>query len=183
MKISPESRASQPAGKLTRSQSMFCSNCGKQITENDKFCPACGKPAGAEEELNPASPAAAARPVQPAPAKFTTGGPAADVPDHTAFSILVTVFGFFMCCCVNPVTPLLGIVAIIVSSNSRRKLREGDITGALSDANTARLLCLIAAALFAVIWAARILLQLFGHHPIIDYNMMHEFQRKFGRVI
>lgn len=55
------------------------------------------------------------------------------------WSILVTIFGFFTCC-LNPVSIVVGIIAIVFSSRVDEKQRRGDHEGAKNDARVAMIL-------------------------------------------
>jgi hypothetical protein len=69
------------------------------------------------------------------------------VGNYMVWSIVLTVVTA-LCC--NPIALVLGIIGIVKSSSANSKKTAGDLTGALADANTARMLCIIGTVLAAL---------------------------------
>jgi hypothetical protein len=94
------------------------------------------KPLGTFPELAGLSAAAAPMPPAPGPA-YGTATATANVPTYLWQSIVVT-----LCCCLP-----VGIPAIIFSAQVNSKLAAGDLAGATSASNKARMFCWIALGL------------------------------------
>jgi hypothetical protein len=99
---------------------MFCTQCGASNAEGAGVCAQCG------------------RPLQPAPvtgqvlAQASQAG-AMDVPNYLVFAILATVL-----CCLPA-----GIPAIVYAAQVNGKLQAGDIAGARSASQNAKMWCWI----------------------------------------
>jgi hypothetical protein len=116
-------------------------------------CPKCGwtnpddaaKCANCMAELAPGQP----QPTQQMPQQPYVQQPcvAGGVSDFMTWSIVVTVIGVLFC---NLVSLVLGIIGIVKSSSARSKTAAGDQAGAAGEANTAKILCIIATCLLVV---------------------------------
>jgi H+/gluconate symporter-like permease len=91
---------------------MYCQNCGQSNPPEAVQCSACGVTL------------AIATPPSPPPA-----APRPDIPNHLVWAILATLF-----CCLPG-----GIVAIVFAARVDGKVAAGDIQGAISDSNNAKL--------------------------------------------
>ncbi len=67
----------------------------------------------------------------------------ANIPNHLAWSIISTVLATCLCCPLG----LVGIVAIVFSSQVNSKLNQGDLEGARRASDNARIWCWVATAL------------------------------------
>ncbi|UBB25635.1 CD225/dispanin family protein [Pseudoxanthomonas japonensis] len=67
----------------------------------------------------------------------------ANIPNHLAWSIISTVLATCLCCPLG----LVGIVAIVFSSQVNSKLNQGDLEGARRASNNAKTWCWVATAL------------------------------------
>ncbi|NOT88469.1 MAG: CD225/dispanin family protein [Lysobacter sp.] len=83
----------------------------------------------------------------------TTAAPGS-IPNHLAWAIIATVFSLCLCCGIPGL--FTGIAAIVFSSQVNSKLNAGDIAGAQSASNTAKILCWIttACAIIGLFWLA-----------------------------
>src|SRR5579864_8597729 len=100
---------------------MFCSQCGSNNADNALVCVQCGR------SLQPgATPA-------PLPVTGVVLPPGATVPNYLVFAILATVF-----CCLPA-----GIPAIVFAAQVNGKLQAGDLAGAQSASNNAKMWCWI----------------------------------------
>lgn len=67
-----------------------------------------------------------------------------NLPDnYMTLSIVATVLGFLTCCTSCLISAILGIIAIVFSSQVSNKFIVGDYQGALSDAKTAKILSIV----------------------------------------
>ncbi|KFN45557.1 hypothetical protein N787_12760 [Arenimonas metalli CF5-1] len=104
---------------------MYCQNCGQSNPASAVQCGACGVTL------------AIATPPPPAPRPY--------VPNHLVWAILATLF-----CCLPG-----GIVAIVYAARVDGKVSAGDIAGARSDSDNAKLWSLISIGIplaFGVLW-------------------------------
>lgn len=132
---------------------MYCRKCGVQNEEDAIQCSACGEKFvnNNEDFLKKAEPVKAeegntSEPVQSTVQQYV---PQQDnvmpnnerpVGNNMVYSILITVFGAISCCCANPVSLPLGIIAIVYSNQVDQKMRLGDFEGAKRSAKTAKIL-------------------------------------------
>ncbi len=79
-------------------------------------------------------------------------GGADKVPNYLAWSIVMTVLGFF--CCLIAAAP--GVVAIVFASQVNSKLTAGDRAGALSASKSAKLWATIASITVGVVFVLSI---------------------------
>jgi hypothetical protein len=81
----------------------------------------------------------------------TTAAPGS-IPNHLAWAIIATVFSLCLCCGIPGL--ITGIAAIVFSAQVNSKLNAGDLAGAQSASNTAKILCWIttACAIIGLIW-------------------------------
>src|SRR5579863_3098085 len=100
---------------------MFCTQCGANNADNALVCAQCGR------SLQPGTPGA------PLPVTGVVLPPGATVPNYLVFAILATVF-----CCLP-----LGIPAIVYAAQVNGKLQAGDLAGAQSASNNAKMWCWI----------------------------------------
>lgn len=127
---------------------MQCPKCGWQNPDNATECNNCFT------EMTPAAPQQpqptqqmpqqpyAQQPQQPYGQQPYTQQPYAqgalqNVPDHTIWSVIITIVSLF-CCCYLPVPVAFGIVAIVKSSQANNKKAMGDYLGALRESNAAK---------------------------------------------
>jgi hypothetical protein len=111
---------------------VFCHKCGTENSEEESYCISCKeqlKVSLLKENILAESDEKHQEP------KINNQ----HVRSPLVWSILVTVFGFFTCC-LNPVSIVVGIIAIVFSSRVDEKQRLGDYNGAKSDAKTAMIL-------------------------------------------
>ena len=104
---------------------MYCQNCGQSNPADAVQCSACGVTL------------AIAAPPPPAPRPY--------IPNHLVWAILATLF-----CCLPG-----GIVAIVYAARVDGKVAAGDIAGARSDSDNAKLWSMISIGIplaFGVLW-------------------------------
>jgi uncharacterized membrane protein YvbJ len=99
---------------------MFCAQCGANNADGATFCSQCGGNLLAGAALAPRAGAA----ILPA---------GVNVPNYLVFAILATVL-----CCLPA-----GIPAIVYAAQVNGKLQAGDLTGAQSASNNAKMWCWI----------------------------------------
>jgi hypothetical protein len=104
----------------------FCPQCGFSNADDAMVCAQCGR------NLRPAT---SAPPLQATGVVMPPGGAA--VPNYLVYAILTTV----VCC------PATGIPAIIYASQVNTKLQLGDVAGAQTASNNAKMWCWISLAL------------------------------------
>jgi interferon-induced transmembrane protein len=104
----------------------FCPQCGFSNADDVMVCAQCGR------NLRPAT---SAPPLQATGVVMPPGGAA--VPNYLVYAILTTV----VCC------PATGIPAIIYASQVNTKLQLGDVAGAQTASNNAKMWCWISLAL------------------------------------
>jgi hypothetical protein len=104
----------------------FCPQCGFSNADDAMVCAQCGR------NLRPAT---SAPPLQATGVVMPPGGAA--VPNYLVYAILTTV----VCC------PATGIPAIIYASQVNTKLQLGDVAGAHTASNNAKMWCWISLAL------------------------------------
>jgi Interferon-induced transmembrane protein/zinc-ribbon domain len=104
----------------------FCPQCGFSNADDAMVCAQCGR------NLRPAT---SAPPLQTTGVVMPPGGAA--VPNYLVYAILTTV----VCC------PATGIPAIIYASQVNTKLQLGDVAGAQTASNNAKMWCWISLAL------------------------------------
>ncbi len=75
-----------------------------------------------------------------------------NIPNHLAWAIISTVLATCLCCPLG----LVGIVAIVFSSQVNTKLNQGDVEGARRASNNAKIWCWVATglAIIGLIWSA-----------------------------
>jgi hypothetical protein len=103
---------------------MFCAQCGANNADDAAACVQCGR------NLQAVAPV----PLQPAGVVLPPG---ATVQNYLVFAILATVF-----CCLPT-----GIPAIIYAAQVNSKLQAGDLAGAQTASNNAKMWCWISAGL------------------------------------
>ena len=157
---------------------MFCRKCGAENQEDAIQCSACGEsfvknnedflkkaePVNKTEEQIPQQPVQT--PVQQYVPQQDAQQPAYAKPvsNNMVYSILITVFGALSCCCLNPASLPLGIIAIVYSNQVDQKVRMGDIEGAKKSARTAKILNWVG---FGLIMLALVVVILF--YVIVGY--------------
>ena len=77
---------------------------------------------------------------------MNTAAPTQPIPNYLAWAIVSTVLATCLCCPIG----LIGIVAIVFSSQVNTKLGQGDIEGARRASNNAKIWCWVATALAIV---------------------------------
>ena len=92
----------------------------------------------------------------------------APVPNHLAWAIIATVLATCLCCPLG----LIGIVAIVFSSQVNGKLNQGDLEGAQRASANAKTWCWVATA-FAII-GLLINIAMFATGGMEQYMMMME---------
>lgn len=115
---------------------MNCTNCGAQIPGNSTYCPSCG--AQGAPDTNPYAPPSGG-------GRGNYGGPQQSVPDYLIWSIITT-----LCCCLP-----LGIVAIVMSVQSKSEEKAGNYDSAVSKSKTAfycNLIGMIGGFIISVVW-------------------------------
>lgn len=90
------------------------------------------------------------------------------IPNYLAFSIIATVLATCLCCPLG----LIGIVAIVFSSQVNGKLNQGDLEGAQRASANAKTWCWVATA-FAII-GLLINIAMFATGGMEQYMMMME---------
>jgi hypothetical protein len=149
---------------------MYCPRCGSKNPDDARYCIACGDripvvPAPMEQAPPDQQQPAADAPLDVQPVEDRRAPvqpvPAARVQDYMVHSIVVTVFSFCCCCFINPVSPILGITAIIYASSVHSKEAAGDVAGAESAANTARVLLFVSLGVMLLLWAGVFLMKIF----------------------
>ncbi|MBC8061980.1 MAG: CD225/dispanin family protein [Clostridiaceae bacterium] len=106
---------------------MFCHKCGKENSEDASYCNSCGEQLK-EETINIS---------EKVP---QTNNNIEEIRSPLVWSILVTIFGALTCCCLNPISLVLGIISIVFSTQIQEKQRRGDFDGAKRDARSAVIL-------------------------------------------
>ena len=91
-----------------------------------------------------------------------------NIPNYLAFSIIATVLATCLCCPLG----LIGIVAIVFSSQVNGKLNQGDLEGAQRASANAKTWCWVATA-FAII-GLLINIAMFATGGMEQYMMMME---------
>ncbi len=107
---------------------MFCPQCGANNTDTAAVCVQCGR------NLLPTAPPVPMTTTSaptPLPVTGVVLPPGTTVPNYLVFAILTTVF-----CCLPT-----GIPAIIFAAQVNNKLQVGDLAGAQSASNNAKLWC------------------------------------------
>lgn len=99
---------------------MFCPQCGASNADNAVVCVQCGR------NLQAGAPA-------PLPIQGVVQPPAAPIQNYLVFAILTTIL-----CCLPT-----GIPAIVFAAQVNSKLQAGDLAGAKSASNNAKLWCWI----------------------------------------
>ena len=92
-----------------------------------------------------------------------------NVPNHLAWAIVSTVLATCLCCPLG----LIGIVAIVFSSQVNGKLNQGDLEGAQRASNTAKILCWITTG-FAVLGLLWMVYSFTIGDGMAQYQMMME---------
>src|ERR1700758_1097610 len=121
---------------------MFCSQCGANNADTATVCLQCGR------NLQAATPAQ----TQPTGVVLPPGAtPQTYVENYLVFAILATVF-----CCLPT-----GIPAIIYAAQVNSKLQAGDLAGAQTASNNAKIWCWVSVALglgVTVLWVILMML-------------------------
>lgn len=102
---------------------MLCPKCGWTNPNDSSKCANCQA-----DLIQPMASQAMQQPVVPR---------AGSVPNYSVWSVIVTTLSVLSC---NLPVLVLGIIAIVRSSSSARKVDAGDRLGAAGDANTALIL-------------------------------------------
>lgn len=111
---------------------VFCHKCGMENSEEAKNCISCGEQLKVDllkENLK----------TENLDKDINQNITNEQIRSPLVWSILITVFGLFTCC-LNPVSIVVGIIAIVFSSRVDEKQRKGDYIGAKNDAKTAMIL-------------------------------------------
>ena len=111
---------------------MFCHKCGMENSEEANHCISCGE----KLKVDLSKDNLKVENIEQSTNKNITDE---QIRSPLVWSILVTVFGFFTCC-LNPVSIIVGIIAIVFSTKVDEKQRRGDFIGAKGDAKTAMIL-------------------------------------------
>ena len=111
---------------------MFCHKCGMENSEEANHCSSCGE----QLKVDLLKQNSNIDNDEQYPNKDITSD---KIRSPLVWSILVTIFGFFTCC-LNPVSIVVGIIAIVYSSRVDEKQRRGDYVGAKNDAKVAMVL-------------------------------------------
>ncbi|MFW6286674.1 MAG: GYF domain-containing protein [Candidatus Sumerlaeota bacterium] len=96
-------------------------------------------------------------------AQFTAA--AVDINNYMTSSIIALVLSILGCClisCFSPIPLILSIIAVVFSSQVNGLARAGDIQGAQSKANTAKILAIIAIVLAVLVLLLAIVGLIFG---------------------
>ena len=123
---------------------MFCQKCGIENSEDATYCVSCGEQLkkvsvnSNEPMVNLEKKNDIFENTNQGELKNTNN--VQQVRSPLVWSILVTVFGAFTCCCLNPVSLVVGIIAILFSTKVDDKQRRGDFEGAKRDAKVATIL-------------------------------------------
>jgi hypothetical protein len=143
---------------------MRCSNCHAECSDAASTCEFCGHPLSRSEVgLPPSMPESSSGEPPPLPTGFESDNPYASsdsssigtpqipvfqVPNHLVLSIVAAAVSFFFCC-----FPF-GLIAVVFSVQVNQRLARGDIEGAQSASEKAKLwawICIgIALALFVL---------------------------------
>lgn len=136
---------------------MFCPNCGSQVPSGAASCAQCGRPvAPAQPQYQyPQYPGGPQQPQNSGPQQYSgaqqqSGMKAAGIEDYFVHNIVLTCLGLFCCGCISLI---LGIIGIVYASNARSAFAMGNIPGAQSASQTAKVLFyvnLVLMALFAI---------------------------------
>jgi uncharacterized membrane protein YvbJ len=96
---------------------VYCTKCGAELPADGRFCTTCGTPSPSSAGSTPAAPESAPAASHPA------------IPNHLVEAILATV-----CCCVP-----FGIVSIVYAAQVNSKIQAGDLAGARSSSESAKI--------------------------------------------
>lgn len=118
-----------------------CPQCGFSNADNATFCTQCGR------NLQPGRPAP---PLQATGVVIPPAG--ATIPNYLVFAILTTVF-----CCLPT-----GIAAIIYASQVNTKFQLGDVAGAQTASNNAKMWCWVSFGLGLTMCVGYALLMVLG---------------------
>ncbi|TBR09862.1 MAG: CD225/dispanin family protein [Lysobacter sp.] len=105
------------------------------------------------------------QPPPPPPPQMSSTAPADAIPTHMAWSIVVTVATFCICCVVGAVP---GIVAIVFASKVNREIADGRLLEARRASRNAKIWCWVATGvgvLGIVYWAVSIFMAFAGNTP------------------
>ena len=135
---------------------MFCQKCGAENSEEAGFCISCGdqlkkvdvksnepmvnleKKVDSSEDTNQSS--IQSEGIIQNQNEFQSNNDVQQVKSPLIWSILVTIFGVITCCCLNPVSAIVGIIAIVFSTQVDDRQRRGDFQGAKNAAKNAIIL-------------------------------------------
>lgn len=131
-----------------------CPKCGWDNADGVAKCANCFEPLPAQEGQAPQQPEQPQQPQQPyqptqPPYAFDQQARQLfeELPDYMTLSIVATVITA-LCC--NPISLICSIIAIVKASSAKNKKMVGDYAGATQEANTARVLLIVAAVVFAL---------------------------------
>ena len=141
---------------------MYCHKCGTENLDGSNHCVACGQKLISDEanvaEANKVSlDKESSQSETSVSSEAVVNNEVVPVRSPMIWSILITVFGALTCCCLNPVSLILGIISLVFASRVDSKQRIGDYSGAKEDAKTAVMLnwiglaFIILALLFGVV--------------------------------
>jgi len=142
---------------------MFCPKCGTDNPAGAMSCAKCGGPLAAQPQAPGAQPPAQQQygGVQPpAAAQSYSGQAVAAIQNYMTHNIIMTVVSTLACC--NIVSLALAIVGIVFASNSKKAAAQGDVNGAQSAANTAKILFFISLGLVILFLVGGILRVVLG---------------------
>lgn len=152
---------------------MYCPKCGTQNLDEANHCSNCGyllKPEVIQEtqnenQVNPEedrneinksvvpSNQEIINPVYNQGHNSTLNGSEArkNVDSNMVISIVSLVLSVFSCCCINPVSLTLSIIAVVYSSQVSNKSQAGDLEGAQKSSKTALILSLVSIGVMVLV--------------------------------
>jgi uncharacterized membrane protein YvbJ len=145
---------------------MNCPKCGVQNMDGVTFCGHCGAQIESHQQSSQQSQqqqtqqpvqsyAAGGQPggytaVYTTPADGPSSGGMVPPKNYMTESIVMTVISF-LCCC-SPISVILGIIAIVKANNVNSEFARGNMNGAISNADSAKILCIWAAVISVVFY-------------------------------
>ena len=145
---------------------MNCSSCGKEIVNNDQeFCDGCG--ARIVRQQQQAQYQQQTPPVyNPAPEQAM---PAQQIPSNT-LHVVLAVINIVMICCCNPISLVLGIIALVMALGAKK---EPTLEGAKQKLKTSLILSIVGLALMVL---GSIVSIIFSSIGLLDFsNYMNGF--------
>ncbi|MDR1724402.1 MAG: CD225/dispanin family protein [Tannerella sp.] len=145
---------------------MICSKCGAQNLDGVTFCGSCGTMMTSVTEGSvPNNGTGAGNVMTPQqvitqPVGGASNGGTVMPKDYMTESIIVTIVSF-VCCC-NPISIILGIIAIIKANGVKSEFQAGRYDSAISSANAAKTLLIIAVVIAVIGTVVSVILSLLG---------------------